>query len=206
MKNDTGKIDVEEKLAESFRELVKQKNPDKITVREITDGAGVIRATFYNHFNDKADLLQYIIREKVIEPVRGLFRLGMYREAVVLIFQAMKDNEEFFMRAAVMTKPFTFEEIAYQCVHDLIYSHMKAAGVKRIEHPWLTTRMIADLYAHFVSYITMEWIGTNMKATPEEIGLVFEYIGTKPLWNILAAIEKDPGIVRVLSEPGNIHS
>ena len=63
MRSESLKENVEDKLADSFRELVRKKNPDKITVREIAEGAGVIRATFYNHFMDKADLMQYIIRD-----------------------------------------------------------------------------------------------------------------------------------------------
>ena len=201
MRSESLKENVEDKLADSFRELVRKKNPDKITVREIAEGAGVIRATFYNHFMDKADLMQYIIREDVIEPVKVLLVNRMYREAVVLIFRTMKQDEEFFRRAARTEKPVPFEEIAYSCIYDLIYDHLKKAGVTRIEHPWLTVRMISELYARIICYIAMEWIRTGMQVSPEEIGLLFEYIGTKPLWDILAAIERDPSVVNVLSEP-----
>ena len=40
-------------LAESFKELVLEKLVEKITIKEITDRAGVTRVTFYNHFQDK---------------------------------------------------------------------------------------------------------------------------------------------------------
>ncbi|MBE5996700.1 MAG: TetR family transcriptional regulator [Lachnospiraceae bacterium] len=200
MRRETEKASIEEKISDSFRELVKKKDPDKITVREIADGAGVIRATFYNHFKDKADLLQYMIRTEIIEPVHGLMRSRMHREAVVLIFQSMKRDGDFYLRAAEMTKPVPFEEIAYICIYDLIYDHMKEAGVKKLDHPWLTVRMISNMYAHIISFIAIEWIRTGMQISPEEVGLVFEYIGTKPLWDILAAIERDPSVVNVLTE------
>ena len=204
MRRENGKASIEERISDSFRELVRKKDPDKITVREIADGAGVIRATFYNHFKDKADLLQYMIRTDIIEPVHGLMRSRMHREAVVLIFQTMKQDEAFFLRAAGMTKPVPFEEIAYICIYDLIYDHIKEAGVTKLDHPWLTVRMISDMYAHIISYIAMEWIHTGMQISPEEVGLVFEYIGTRPLWDILSAIERDPSVVSVLTESPKI--
>ena len=49
-------------LAESFKELVYKRPIEKITIKEITDKAGVIRPTFYNHFQDKYELLEWIIR------------------------------------------------------------------------------------------------------------------------------------------------
>ena len=56
------KREVKVLLAESFKGLVLEKPVEKITIKEITDGAGVIRVTFYNHFQDKYELLEWICR------------------------------------------------------------------------------------------------------------------------------------------------
>ena len=48
-------------LADSLKALVLKKPVEKITIKEITDKAGVIRPTFYNHFQDKYELLEWII-------------------------------------------------------------------------------------------------------------------------------------------------
>ena len=66
------KKDVELALAESLKSLVVRTPFDKITIKQITDGAGVIRVTFYNHFQDKYDLLGYRVRREILEPVRIL--------------------------------------------------------------------------------------------------------------------------------------
>lgn len=55
MKRKTAK----EILAESFRELAKKKNIDKITVRDITENCGYSPATFYRQFKDKYDLIAW---------------------------------------------------------------------------------------------------------------------------------------------------
>ena len=56
------RTNVDRLLAESFKELAAGAPIDKITIKEITDKAGVIRPTFYNHFQDKYELLEWIIR------------------------------------------------------------------------------------------------------------------------------------------------
>ena len=45
-----------ELLADSFRELVLTTPFSKISIKTITDGAHVIRPTFYNYFQDKYEL------------------------------------------------------------------------------------------------------------------------------------------------------
>ncbi len=51
-----GKSAIDTLLAESFKELALKHPIEKITIKEITDKAGVIRPTFYNHFQDKYGL------------------------------------------------------------------------------------------------------------------------------------------------------
>ena len=62
------KKDVEQALADSLKELVQKMPFEKITIKKITDGAGVIRVTFYNHFQDKYDLLAYIVQKTGRDP------------------------------------------------------------------------------------------------------------------------------------------
>ena len=200
MRRNTGRRTMEIRLADAFRELVRTKDADKGSVRDIAEEAGVIRATFYNHFSDKSELVRWIVMTEVVEPVFGLFRNGMYREAVVLIFQNLKEDEAFYKRVALMTKPVPFREIVDECVHDLIFRHMELAGAKEIDHTWLTIRMVSDLYAHIITFLVMEWMNTGMTVSPEEAAKVFEYLGTRTLWDILAAVESDPGFAEGLTE------
>lgn len=48
-------------LINAFLQLVSKKDFEKITIADITKGAQVNRATFYAHFNDKYELLDYIL-------------------------------------------------------------------------------------------------------------------------------------------------
>ena len=93
------KKDVEQALAESLKELVQRMPFDKITIKKITDGAGVIRVTFYNHFQDKYDLLGYIVQSEILEPVGILLKNNMYKEALTLIFTNLKKDSEFYQKA-----------------------------------------------------------------------------------------------------------
>ena len=71
-------------LAESFKELACRQPIEKITIKAITDRAGVIRPTFYNHFQDKYELLEWIIHTQILEPTKPLIHAGMVDEALML--------------------------------------------------------------------------------------------------------------------------
>lgn len=59
-------------LTSSFKELIMQVPFEKITIKMITDGAGVIRPTFYKHFQDKYELLEWIFEKNIKENIQVL--------------------------------------------------------------------------------------------------------------------------------------
>ena len=50
-------------LAQSFRNLLSRRTLDKITVKDIVEDCGVNRQTFYYHFHDVYDLLEWIFED-----------------------------------------------------------------------------------------------------------------------------------------------
>ena len=61
-------------LQEAFLELLKVKSVDRITIRDLTERAGINRCTFYHHYQDIYDLLEQIedgVMEHVLEMMRG---------------------------------------------------------------------------------------------------------------------------------------
>ena len=86
-------------LAESFKELACRQPIEKITIKAITEKAGVIRPTFYNHFQDKYELLEWIIKVQILEPTRPLIQAGLVDEALLLVFTSVKKEKEFYEKA-----------------------------------------------------------------------------------------------------------
>ena len=67
-------------IANSFKELLLQNSFEKITIKMITDHANVIRPTFYNHFHDKYELLEWIFRDEVLDEAEIFEREGKIEE------------------------------------------------------------------------------------------------------------------------------
>ena len=54
-------------LMDAFREIAKEKKLQTITIKDITERATVNRATFYAHFYDKYDIMDYTLSETVLK-------------------------------------------------------------------------------------------------------------------------------------------
>lgn len=143
-----GKKAIDLVLAESLIELSAKKPIDKITIKEITDKAGVIRPTFYNHFQDKYELIEWIIKSELLEPIKPLLNAGMIFEAIVLMLNNISANSVFYKKALKLEGAVTFNQIAMKCVYEMFMNIIseKSTG-KKSKYRWLTPEVISTYYA-----------------------------------------------------------
>ena len=142
-------------LAESLKELAATKPIEKITIREITDKAGVIRPTFYNHFQDKYELLEWITINELFNPVEPLLSNGMLKEAVTYILTKMEKEKDFYKRAIALEGQNSFNEILNRCIAGAVQKYLEAGcsssrPYRQTTRPWcpLYTSVQPHLFCH----------------------------------------------------------
>lgn len=85
-----------ELLAASLKELSTLKPIDKITVREIAQNCGFTSKTFYNHFQDKYDLISWIYSTFIEKLVDRIGRDGYeWRDSLRDCFDYFIENRAF---------------------------------------------------------------------------------------------------------------
>ena len=184
-----GKSAIDTLLAESFKELALKHPIEKITIKEITDKAGVIRPTFYNHFQDKYELLEWIIDTQLIAPAEPLIQNGMVNEALVLCFPTLKKKRSFIRRRAVWRDKNSFESIAQSCIMKVFLRVFeRSAATKKPKYVWLTPERIAAYYAQSMCYIVMNWIQSGMTISARELAEIYDYIIKRSMEDILAEL------------------
>lgn len=80
-------------LADTLKKLMKKKSINKVTIKEITDECGVTRRTFYNHFNDIYELLEWIYEHEIIEELEHYYNLEGWKKAISIVLQYTIDNK-----------------------------------------------------------------------------------------------------------------
>lgn len=184
-----GKGAIDTLLAESFKELAIKQPIEKITIKEITDKAGVIRPTFYNHFQDKYELLEWIISTQLLQPVEPLIQNGMVNEALVLLFTGIEREKEFYTRACRLEGQNSFLSIAQGCVERLLLGVIReSAEGRQQKYVWLTPERIAEYYAQSMCYVVITWIREGMTISAKELAEIYNYIIKRSMDDILSEI------------------
>lgn len=97
-------------LCDSLRQLMERNLFEKITIKQICDRAGVIRATFYNYFDDKYDCLNCIVfldLSKILDDMEH----GEPEELLRRLMEMIDQNAEFYRRSYQVTGQNSFEDM-----------------------------------------------------------------------------------------------
>ncbi len=131
----------------------------------------MIRPTFYNHFQDKYKLLEWIIRTELLEPVLPLFENGMGTEAMVLLCTNIARDKLFYAHVVRMEEPVSFREIAQREVKAVLHEVMSERMSGKVQrYKWLTPEVVAAYYAQSVCYVVENWVKLGFPYSPQEMG------------------------------------
>lgn len=84
---------------------------EKITIKQICDETGVIRATFYNYFDDKYDCLNWIVYRDIVETNMEKLNKGEIMSALETTLQNISENKAFYRAAYNVTGQNSFEDM-----------------------------------------------------------------------------------------------
>ena len=142
----------------------------KITVKAIADEAHVKRPPFYNHFKDKYDIVEYILKQELIEPARTLMACDMLGEAIRLILVTMKKEKKFYMHVARIDEDVIFQRIVRELFKELLLDVMRERMADEDNgNPMLTMDNSAEYYAYGLSFGISKWIQKGMKMEVDEV-------------------------------------
>ena len=155
-------------LEESLKRMLIKKPVNKITINDITEDCGVNRATFYYHFKDIYDLVEWSCLEDARKALEEKKTYDTWQQGFLQIFEAVRDNKPFIMNV-------------YHCVHrEQVEKYLEPLvdsllmGVIEEESRNITVRQedkafIAQVYAYIFIGLMLDWIKDDMREDPEEI-------------------------------------
>lgn len=186
-----------ELLAEGLKDLMARTSFDKITIKMITDAAGVIRPTFYNHFQDKYEVLEYIFQREVLEKVYPILEAGMEREAAGLLFRLVAQDRNFYKKAFAVTGQNSFNSMVTDSLSAALLKLLRQKktrpipGLEGVEKELagmvnrkgsrtgdkLENILIAQYYAISLANILENWLlhGEN-RISPEQMEAGYYYL------------------------------
>lgn len=86
-------------MASALRESLKKEDFKKISIRTITDTCKINRQTFYYHFRDIYDLLEWAIEEDITDFIERQENPLYWNESLPIIFNYLTENKEMAVNA-----------------------------------------------------------------------------------------------------------
>ena len=155
-------------LEQSLKNLLQQKPLSKITISDITEDCGISRMTFYYHFKDIYDLVEWACAEDAARALQNKRTYDTWQQGFVQIFHAVRENKVFVMNVYRCVNREQVEKYLVPLTDQLIMGVIteRAAGMTVRE---ADQQFIAQVYSYAFVGIMLDWIRDDMRADPEEL-------------------------------------
>lgn len=149
-------------LAESLKRLASGRLFEHVTVGDIVKECGVNRQTFYYHFSDKYELLDWIYYNETFVPLTADISFGNWDEKLYELLRIMRKNKAFYMNTIKCSDNF-FEEYMLKMLTTLFERAIEDLDSKRQLTPE-KKRLASKIFAHGLTGVVIEWAMEGMRA------------------------------------------
>ena len=153
-------------LEQSLKNLLLKKPLTKITINDIAEDCGISRMTFYYHFKDIYDLVEWVCLEDAKRALDNKKTHDTWQQGLLQIFYAVRENKPFVMNVYHCVDRAQVEKYLRPLTDDL------QMGVIEEESQGKTIRQedkqfVAQVYSYVFIGLMLDWIRDDMKQDPE---------------------------------------
>ena len=155
-------------LVASLKNQLLKKPLDKVTISDITDDCGISRMTFYYHFKDIYDLIEWAFEEEASRILEGKKDYDTWQQGYLRIFEDLNANKPFIMNVYRSISREKVENYLYRLTYDLL------DGVVEEKAGGLSVRpedkaFLANFYKYAFVGLMLDWIRKGRKEDPNAI-------------------------------------
>ncbi|MGM0218984.1 dihydroxyacetone kinase transcriptional activator DhaS [Enterococcus sp. AZ126] len=154
----TGSLITKKKIAKTFKKLVAQIGFEKVTIAKIMQESHIRRQTFYDYFQDKYDLVDWIFQQEAIEKIEDNLAYEGWKVILENLFVYFEENQLFYRNILLFEGQNSFQESYTQHLkvlirHVLVVKSEPKVLLKESDHLFLE-----EFYANALVSLTTKWI------------------------------------------------
>ena len=155
-------------LEQSLKNLLLKKPLTKITVGDITDDCGINRMTFYYHFKDIYELVEWSCLEDAKRALDEKKTYDTWQQGLLQIFKAVQENKPFILNVYHCVHREQVEKYLQPLVDQLLLNviNEEAAGITLRDED---KQFIAQVYSYMFIGLMLDWIKDDMREDPQQI-------------------------------------
>ena len=155
-----------EQLGNALKQLIAIKPIEKISVKDIAETCGVNRHTFYYHFDDVYDLLEWVFEEDANRVLPQEIVYTNWREDVMMFFRYLVDNSMFAINIynsqsrTYMLK--YFKKRLENCIRGFAVIASEDMNIDRADFEF-----VVEFYADGIVGLISQWLDRGMISSGE---------------------------------------
>ena len=149
-------------IARTFTELLDEKPMSKVTVKDIVERCGVNRNTFYYHFRDIPDVVEFIFKKKWDEILESPQEKSSILECMEEMAALVRSNRKLMLNVYKSVKRDIFlvymNEVATYIITEYFDKNMSEFNLEKEE-----IQMLIKYYKCLFIGILMEWLDRGLE-------------------------------------------
>ncbi len=155
-------------ISYALKDLLKTHSFNKITINDIAKHCNINRQTFYYHFLDKEDLVEWICKEEMGTILDKQDNNVTWQDKFLSVFILMQKEQVFISNLYHSVSIEILRTSLYRLVYPIIYEEIKniAASENMAEEE---KTFITDFYKYAFVAIVLGWVKSDMQEDPKVI-------------------------------------
>ncbi len=154
-----------QQLGAALKKMMETKPIERITIKDITGLCGVNRQTFYYHFDDVYDLLEWVFEEDANRVLPREVVYDHWREDVMVFFEYLYANRAFALNVynsrSRMYMLRYYRSVLESCVRSFAVIVSKGLPIEREDFDF-----VVEFYTDGVVGLIIMWLDNGMQLPP----------------------------------------
>ena len=153
-------------LAESLQDLMRTHPLEKISVNDIVEHAGVGRNTFYYHFADKYDLVNWCFQKGIMQFLTESPSLGNWQSIAEQLEQYFREHQVFYTNALSYTGQNNLRDYIQHFLSGVLVQRLREAQAMQGQKEELSEselRFAGNFLSGALMGILLPWVQSGMK-------------------------------------------
>lgn len=155
-------------IAQSLKNLLLKKPLTKITINDIANDCGINRMTFYYHFKNIYDLVEWSCLEDAKKALAKKTPCDSWQQGLLQIFEVIQEEKPFITNVCRCLHQEQIEQYLKPLIDQMIRTFIqqeKGSDSVREEDK----AFIAQVYSYVFVGLLLDWIRSDMQEAPATI-------------------------------------
>lgn len=157
------------KIAYALKDLMQTIPFEKITISDISKKSNIHRQTFYYHFQDRYELLDYLLNMELVSNFVEDFSYSNMEDKFYEVFNTIYNDRKFYQNTVNINMSDVYKYFAKLSTKELLALINTTLQKNQINDNNCDAISIAEFFGFGLGGMIISWIERGMKETPKDM-------------------------------------